>query len=170
MLTIGIGRSFPIEISFPDATPTQLQSITHITIDILQIVWFLRPTRHKEHPQLLAKDKYPITAQVTVIPSLEPQKASLPLPDPTIHGRFSSDHLRVRHLLQITFHRHWFGKKVEWEGDIEIFHRDIGWEARGIQGTLEVVRGQEQDFGNPGEELDAKELTEKLNETDLNAS
>ena len=133
------------------------------------MVWFLRPTRRKEHPQLLAKDIYPITAQVTVIPSTESQKASLPLPDPTIHGRFSSDNLRVRHLLQITFHRHWFGKKIEWEGDIEIFHRDIGWEARGVQGTLEIVRGQEQDFGID-QDLDAQALTQKLNETNLNTS
>ena len=57
---------------------------------------------------------------------------------------------------------------MEWEGDIEIFHRDIGWEARGVQGTLEIVRGQEQDFADA--EIDAKALSQKLNEPDLNAS
>jgi hypothetical protein len=157
-------------VSFPAATASQLQSITQITIDILQIVWFLRPTESKEHPQLLAKDIYPITAQVTVQPSIEPIKASLPLPDPIIHGRFSSDNLRVRHLLQIEFHRRWFGKKVEWEGDVEIFHRDIGWEARGVKGTLEIVRGQEgETFLTDDDDLDTKTLVEKLNGTDVNS-
>lgn len=71
---------------------------------------------------------------------------TLPLPDTIIHGRFSSDRLRVRHLLKVVFHRRWFEKKVEWEMEVEIFHRDLGWEARGVQGVLEVVRGQEGDF------------------------
>ena len=128
------------------ASPSQLHSISHITIDILQIVWFLRPTRYMEKPTLLAKDIYPITAQVTVEPSTEPQRVLLPLPDPIIHGRFSSERLRVRHILRVTFHRKWFGKKVEWDGDVEIFHRDLGWETRGLQGSLEIVRGQEGDF------------------------
>ena len=79
-------------------------------------------------------------------PSNEPRRASLLLPDPMIHGRFSSDRLRVRHMLQITFHRRWFAKKVNWEGDVEIFHRDLGWETRGVQGVLEIVRGQEGEY------------------------
>ena len=134
----------------PTATSLELHSITHITIDILQIVWFLRPTEHKEKPILLAKDIYPVTATVTVEPSNEPQRVSLPLPDPMIHGRFSSDRLRVRHMLQVTFHRRWFAKKVEWEGDVEIFHRDLGWETRGVQGILEMVRGQEGEYWPDG--------------------
>jgi len=134
----------------PKASPTQIHSITHITIDILQIVWFLRPTQHPEKPILLAKDIYPITPQVTVEPSTEPQRFSLPLPDPIIHGRFSSDRLRVRHILQVIFHRRWLGKKVEWEGEVEIFHRDLGWETRGVQGILEIVRGQEGDYWPDG--------------------
>ena len=100
----------------------------------------------KEKPILLAKDIYPITASVTVKPSSQPQRASLPLPDPIVHGRFTSEHLRVRHILQVTFHRRLFGKKVEWEGEVEIFHRDLGWETRGEQGILEIVRGQEGDY------------------------
>lgn len=71
---------------------------------------------------------------------------SLPLPDPIIHGRFSSNRLCVRHKLQIIFHRRWFVKKIEWEEDVEIYHRDLGWEARGVKGVIEVVRGQEGDY------------------------
>jgi len=70
----------------------------------------------------------------------------MPLPDPTIHGHYSSDRLRVRHQLQVIFHRKWLGKKFEWEGEVEIFHRDIGWEARGVEGVEEIVRGQEGDY------------------------
>ena len=147
-------------MSLPTATPSQIHSITHITIDILQIVWFLRPTKQKEKPILLAKDIYPITAQVTVEPSTEPQRASLPLPDPIIHGRFSSERLRVRHILQVVFHRRWFEKKVEWEVDVEIFHRDLGWETRGVQGILEMVRGQEGEFWPNGKERFAQNVLE----------
>jgi hypothetical protein len=146
MLTVGIGRSFPCEISFPAATTTQLHSITHITVDVLQQVWFLRPRENKTKPYLLAKDIYPITSTVTVQPSTTPQRVSLPLPDPTIHGHFTSPYLRVRHSLHVVFHRRWLGRKVEWEGEVEIFHRDVGWEARGVQGALEIVRGQEGDY------------------------
>lgn len=146
---IGIGRSFPCEVSFPTATQSQLNSITQVTIDVLQVVWFLRPTNVKEKPSLLAKDEYPVTATVTVQPSIEPQIASLPLLDPMVHGRFSSEHVRVRHLLQIVFHRRW-KKKVEWTTDVEIFHRDIGWEARGVKGVIEAVRGQEGDYWQEG--------------------
>jgi hypothetical protein len=147
----GIGRSFPCEISFPMATSSQLHSITHITVVILQMVWFLQPTRVKERPRLLAKDVYPVTQVGQLEASIEPQRVSLPLPDPIIHGRYTSDVLRVRHGLQIVFHRRWLGKKVEWVGDVEIFHRDVGWETRGMDGVLEIVRGQEGDFGPLGE-------------------
>jgi hypothetical protein len=94
---------------------------------------------------LLAQDIYPIASTAGVQPSNDPQRATLPLPDPTIHGHYTSDRLRVRHRLQVTFHRKW-RKKVQWEGDVEIFHRDVGWEARGIQGVMEIVRGQEGDY------------------------
>ena len=104
----------------------------------------------KEKPTLLAKDEYPITATVTVQPSTDPQTVSLPLPDPMVHGRFSSDHIRVRHLLQLVFHRRW-KKKVEWTTDVEIFHRDLEWEMRGVKGVIEAVRGQEGDYWPEGE-------------------
>lgn len=78
--------------------------------------------------------------------SNEPQRVTLLLPDPIIHGHFTSDHLRVRHELRIVFHRKWFGKKVEWSEEVEIFHRDVGWETRGEEGILEIVRGQEGDY------------------------
>ena len=120
------------------------------------MVWFLRPTEHKERPTQLAKDIYRITSTGNLEPSNEPQRVSLPLPDPIIHGRFSSDRLRVRHLLKIVFHRRWFGKKIEWEGEVEIFHRDLGWEARGVEGVLEIVRGQEGDFTAEGDLLEGK--------------
>lgn len=29
---------------------------------------------------------------------------------------------------------------------MEIYHRDLGWEARGVKGVIEVVRGQEGDY------------------------
>jgi hypothetical protein len=147
----GIGRSFPCEISFPMATPAQLHSITHISVTILQIVWFLVPTGDKVHPQLLAKDVYPVTVLAQVRPSIDPQPAQLPLPDPAIHGRYSSEHLRVRHALKLSFHRRW-GRKFEWEEEVEIFHRDLGWELKGVKGILEVVRGEEGDDWTVGEE------------------
>jgi hypothetical protein len=142
----GIGRSFPCEISFPAASESQLHSISHVDVDILQTVWFLNPTRNKVKPVLLSKDVYPITATAIAQPSTEPQRVTLPLPDPIIHGRFTSDHLRVRHELRAVFHRKWFGKKFEWREEVEIFHRDVGWETRGEQGILEIVRGQEGDY------------------------
>jgi hypothetical protein len=145
-----VGRSFPCEVSFPTATASQLHSITHVTIDIIQMVWFLRPGSRKEKPFLLAKDEYPITATVNVSPSTEPQTATLPLPDPMVHGRYTSDHIRVRHALQLFFHRRW-KKKVEWTTEVEIFHRDLGWEARGLKGVVEAVRGQEGDYWPEGE-------------------
>ena len=151
--TIGIGRSFPIDISFPTATAAQLNSIAKITVDIVQIVWFLRPRCNKVRPSLLAKDEYKITRLETVLPSNEPQRATLPLPDPIIHGRFTSDRLRVRHSLEVTFHRKRFGKKFTWEGEVEIFHRDVGWEARGVEGIVETVRGQEGDYWPDGREI-----------------
>lgn len=143
---VGIGRSFPCEVSIPTASLSQLHSFTHISIDILQLVWFLRPGQDKVKPELLAQDIYPITSTASIQPSSDPQRVTLPLPDPIIHGRFTSPHLRVRHQLRITFHRKWLGRKIEWLGDVEIFHRDVGWEARGIQGVQEVVRGQEEDY------------------------
>jgi hypothetical protein len=45
---------------------------------------------------------------------------------------------------------------------VEIFHRDVGWEARGVQGALEIVRGQEGDY-LPEETNQARpETAEKL--------
>jgi hypothetical protein len=60
-------------------------------------------------------------------------------------------------MLQVTFHRRMFSKKFEWQTDVEIFHRDLGWEARGVKGILEVVRGQE------GADWPPKDLVEQLN-------
>jgi hypothetical protein len=136
-----------------------LNSISNITIDLYQIVWFLRPTKQKVKPELLAKDEYPITTTATVQPSNQVQRAELPLPDPLIHGRFTSDRLRVRHSIQVTFHRKWFAKKVIWDGDVEIFHRDVGWEARGVQGIMEIVRGQEGDYWPAVDGREHKPLT-----------
>jgi hypothetical protein len=126
------------------------------------MVWFLRPGSRKEKPFLLAKDEYPITATVNVSPSTEPQTATLPLPDPMVHGRYTSDHIRVRHALQLFFHRRW-KKKVEWTTEVEIFHRDLGWEARGMKGIIEAVRGQEGDYWPEGkDQLIAKKDTTNL--------
>jgi|SRR5579859_6963190 len=150
-----MGRSFPCEVSFPNAGPSQLHSITHIEVNIWQIVWFLSRTDNPNKPRLLAKDSYPITATAELQPSTNPVRVSLPLPDPIIHGRFTSSRLRVRHQLQIIFHRKWFLKNVTWEGEVEIFHRDVGWESRGIQGVMETVRGQEGDFWPDGTEVKA---------------
>jgi len=142
---VGAGRKFPCEISFPMATLSQVNSITQINIDILQTVRFLRPSKMgpKKLTQL-AMNVYPITPTATLeLPSTtDPQVLTLPLPDPTIHGRFTSDHLRVRHQLRIIFHRKWFTKKLEWTDEVEIFHRDVGWETRGEKGVLEMVRGE----------------------------
>jgi len=80
-----------------------------------------------------------------------------------VHGRFSSDHIRVRHLLQLVFHRRW-KKKVEWTTDVEIFHRDLEWEMRGIKGVIEVVRGQEGDYWPEGENQLLPKKQEKLPE------
>jgi len=142
----GVGRYFPCEISFPTASPSQLHSISHIEVDLLQLAWFMKPRPNHTKPELLAKDIYSVTKPESIHASVEPLTVRLPLPDPIIHGRFTSDHLRVRHQLRIVFHRKWFGKKVEWTEEVEIFHRDLGWESRGTQGVIEVVRGQEGDY------------------------
>lgn len=34
---------------------------------------------------------------------------------------------------------------------MEIFHRDLGWETRGVKGVVEAVRGQEGDYWPEGE-------------------
>jgi hypothetical protein len=157
LLISGIGRSFPCEISFPTASQTQLSSVSHIDVDLLQSVWFLKPSANKSRPTLLTKDVYPVTSLAVSNASNDPQRVSLPLPDPIIHGHFTSDYLRVRHELRVVFHRKWFGKKFEWTEEVEIFHRDLGWESRGEQGTLEIVRGQEGDYdSNPAQKLPSR--------------
>jgi hypothetical protein len=146
----GIGRYFPCEISFPTATARQLSSIGRIEVDILQFVWFTTPSNSVQRLTQLAKDVYPITWTETIEEAtIKPQSVSLSLADANIHGRFTSDYLRVRHQLRIVFHRKWFAKKFEWTGEVEIFHRDVGWETRGESGVLEIVRGQEGDYTSP---------------------
>src|SRR5271156_5474825 len=70
-------------------------------------------------------------------------------------------------MLKINFHKRWFGKKIEWEDEVEIFHRDLEWEARGVQGTIEIVRGQEGEYWPEGKDQ-VSQIDEKLNEIKLN--
>jgi hypothetical protein len=120
------GPEFPLEISFPSCSEDHLASITSITISIVQKYIYIIPI---EGTKKRITEKTPISDRLTILPSTDPKRLSIPLSGP-IMGRFTTHRFRICHALRIVFHRPFARRKVKWDWEIEIFEPNAECEIR----------------------------------------
>lgn len=106
-----------MEITFPGATQSMLNSITKVCISIIQLHIFII-TVDGEKQRIT--DRRPVTRSVKIVPSKSPSWISIPL-SPLIMGRFTTGRFRISHKLRVAFHRRWGHWKSTWEEEVEIF-------------------------------------------------